>query len=77
MAKFNNTVSAPTDKIGECKVMLYSKMTSNGNKVFTGSFTDDKCGRTFYLRSALDTVESKKYQGKECCIINVSVYKSK
>ena len=65
-----------SEKIGETSMMMYSKETSQGNTVFTGSFTDDKTGRTYYLRSSLVTAESQKRPGKECVIINVSVYKA-
>lgn len=68
--------SAKTEKMGETSVMLYSKTTKNGNVVYVGSFVDEKCGKRFYLRTSLVPVASQKYPGKDCAIVNVTVYKN-
>lgn len=65
-----------SEKLGSTSMMMYSKETSKGNTVFTGSFLDDKTGRRYYLRSSLVTAESKKKPGKDCVIIDVTVYKN-
>ena len=71
-------VSADNKKevLSEGYVCLYSKKTSNGNTVYTGSFIDNDCGKSYYLRTTLKTVDSDKKQGSKVCIVNIKTYKA-